>query len=271
MHRKSIIAILLLFVAVLSAAAETPLLPPKHGGIYVAAHRGAHQGIPENSLAAYQKAIDLGADFVEIDVRTTKDGKFVSVHNSTIDAYVPGQTGKVADLTLDELRALDIGSRVGPEWAGTKIPTFEEILDLCKGKIGIYLDLKEAPVKPLADAIMARGMEHQVLWYASVDELKELEEICPECIGMPDPGPEENLPKLLETKPRVVASVWRFYSPAFVKACHDAGAIVMVDESDPSCWEDAIAWGSDGIQTDHPEELIALLKNRAVAVHAQEK
>jgi len=270
MHRRSIIAILPLFVAVLSATAETPLLPPKHGGVYVAAHRGAHQGIPENSLPAYQKAIDLGADFVEIDVRTTKDGKFVSVHNSTIDAYVPGQTGKVADLTLDELRALDIGSRVGPEWAGTKIPTFEEILDLCKGKIGIYLDLKEAPVKPLADAIMARGMEHQVLWYATVDELKELEEICPECIGMPDPGPEENLPKLLETEPRVVASVWRFYSPAFVKACHDAGAIVMVDESDPSCWEEAIAWGSDGIQTDHPEELIALLKNRAVAERAQE-
>jgi len=50
-----------------------------------------HNGIPENSLAAYQKAIDLGCDFVEIDVRTTKDGRFVSVHNSTIDSYVEGK------------------------------------------------------------------------------------------------------------------------------------------------------------------------------------
>lgn len=248
------------------AIAKPPLLPPKHGGLYVVAHRGAHQGIPENTLAAYQRAIDLGADFVEIDVRTTKDGKFVSVHNSTIDDYAPGHTGKVAEMTLDQLRALDIGSRIGPEWAGTTIPTFEEILDLCKGRIGIYLDLKDAPVKPLADAIMARGMAHDVIWYADVDELEELREVCPECIEMPDPGPEERLADLLQnTKPRVVASVWRFYSPAFVEACHEAGAMVIVDESDPSCWEDAIAWGSDGIQTDHPQELIAFLKNRNTA------
>ncbi|MCL4693886.1 MAG: glycerophosphodiester phosphodiesterase family protein [Candidatus Hydrogenedentes bacterium] len=263
MRKVVSIAVFLCVAAVLSAAGELPLPPPKNGDVYVAAHRGAHQGIPENTLAAYQRAIDLGADFVEIDVRTTKDGKFVSVHNSTIDAYAPGQTGKVAEMTLEELRTLDIGSRVGPEWAGEKIPTFEEILDLCKGKIGIYLDLKDAPVKPLAEAIMARGMAHDVLWYASPEELRELKEVCPECIEMPDPGPEENLAALLkEAEPRVVASVWRFYSPSFVKACHDAGAIVMVDESDPSCWEDAIAWGSDGIQTDHPEELIAFLKAR---------
>jgi len=265
MRRILILTVLLSIVTLTSASTELPLLPPKQGGLYVVAHRGAHQGIPENTLAAYQKAIDLGADFVEIDVRTTKDGKFVSVHNSSIDAYAPGHTGNVAEMTLEELRALDIGSRVGPEWAGAKIPTFEEILDLCKGKIGIYLDLKNAPVMPLAEAIMARGMEHQVIWYAGVSELEEMKEVCPECVEMPDPGPEEFLAKLLETKPRVVASVWRFYSPAFVKACHDAGAIVIVDESDPTCWEDAIAWGSDGIQTNHPEELIAFLKEREAA------
>lgn len=254
------------FAVTAFAANELPLNPPKHGGVYVAAHRGAHQGIPENTLAAYRHAIELGADFVEIDVRTTKDGKFVSVHNSSIDSYAPGHTGQVAEMTLEELRALDIGSRIDPKWAGEKIPTFEEILDLCKGKIGIYLDLKAAPVKPLAEAIMKRGMAHDVLWYASTDELKELAEVCPECIEMPDPGPEKNLAGLLnEAQPRVVASVWEYYSPGFVKACHDAGAIVMVDESDPSCWEDAIAWGSDGIQTDHPEELIALLKKRESA------
>ncbi len=58
---------------------------PKNGNTYVIAHRGAHNGIPENSLAAYQKAIDLGCDFIEIDVRKSRDGKMVSVHNSTID------------------------------------------------------------------------------------------------------------------------------------------------------------------------------------------
>ena len=73
--------------------------PPNNGDVYVVAHRGAHQGIPENSLPAYQKAIDLGADFVEIDVRTTKDGELVSIHNGTVDAYGEGFSGEVAEMT----------------------------------------------------------------------------------------------------------------------------------------------------------------------------
>ena len=243
--------------------ADLPLRAPKHGGVYVVAHRGAHEGIPENTLAAYQKAIELGVDFVEIDVRTTKDGKLVSIHNSTVDAYTSEAKGKVKDFTLAELRALDIGSRVGPEWKGTRIPTFEEILDLCKGKVGIYLDLKDAPVDQIVAAIKERGMAHEVLWYANPRQLKEMKALCPECIEMPDPGPEMLLPGVLEwLEPRVVASVWRYYSKTFVEQCHAAGAIVIVDESDPSCWEQAIAWGSDGIQTDHPKALVEFLEQR---------
>jgi len=240
-----------------------PLKPPKQGGIYVVAHRGAHEGIPENTLPAYQKAIDLGVDFVEIDVRTTQDGKLVSMHNSTIDAYVPGASGKVSDFTLAELRALDVGSRVGPEWAGAQIPTFEEILDLCQGRCGIYLDLKQAPVAPLVELIKARGMEHDVIWYADVDELEELKKLCPECIPMPDPGPETHLAALIQRlQPTVIASSWKHLSPNFVQACHDAGALVIVDEETPDCWQDMLTWGTDGIQTDHPAELIDLLKRR---------
>ncbi len=69
----------------------------KNGNTYFTAHRGAHNGIPENYLAAYQKAIELGCDFVEIYIRTTKDGKLVSVHNATIDAYVMAEKGKVKE------------------------------------------------------------------------------------------------------------------------------------------------------------------------------
>jgi hypothetical protein len=80
---------------------------------------------------------------------------------------------------------------------------------------------------------------------------------------MPDPGMEKNLPELIERlKPGVIASVWKYYSKTFVDTCHRAGAIVIVDEGGPSCWPDALAWGSDGIQTDHPKDLIAFLKQR---------
>jgi len=263
MKNLTLLSILFVLIFACNSEMKKPLLlkPPKNGGVYVVAHRGAHNGIPENSIPAYQKAIDLGCDFVEIDVRTTKDGKFVSVHNSTIDKYCEGVTGNIEDFTLAELRTLDIGSRVSPQWIGTQIPTFDEILELCKGKCGIYLDLKEAQVKPLVDKIKARGMERDVLWYADDHELEQVKGLCPKCIIMPDPGAEENMPNLIERfKPDVIAAVWRHYSQSFVEKCHDAGAIVIVDESDPNCWEDALKWGSDGIQTDHPEELIEFLR-----------
>ncbi|MBI3118815.1 MAG: glycerophosphodiester phosphodiesterase family protein, partial [Candidatus Hydrogenedentes bacterium] len=164
---------LALVLGMSAGMADSTLPPPKHGGVYVVAHRGAHEGIPENTLAAYRKAIELGADFVEIDVRTTKDGKFVSVHNGSVDAYTKDKKGAVRDLTLEELKALDIGSRIGPEWKEERIPTFEEILEVCKDKIGIYLDLKDAPVAELVPIIKAHGMEKNILWYADPSELKE--------------------------------------------------------------------------------------------------
>jgi len=255
------------FSSVVFAAPDAVLPPPKNGHTYVVAHRGAHQGIPENTLPAYQKAIDLGADFVEIDVRTTKDGKFVSMHNGKVDDYTKGAVkGNVSDMTLEEIRGLDIGSRIGPEWKDVKVPTFEEILDLCKGKIGIYLDLKAADVAPLIKEIKARGMERNVIWYAGPTKLKEVAAICPECIPMPDPYEIKNLSKLLQgDKPRVVASSWEYYSKEYAQQCHEAGAIVIVDDDGPKCWESALEWGTDGIQTDEPEQLIAFIKQHESA------
>ena len=242
---------------------KTFLRSPKHGGVYVVAHRGAHRGIPENSLPAYQKAIELGADFVEIDVRTTKDGKFVSIHNATVNAYAQGASGKVKELTLAELRTLDIGSRVDAKWKGTRIPTFEEILNLCQGKIGIYLDLKNASVPELVKIIKRHGLERDVLWYASFNRLRQLKEVCDRCVPMPDPYFEKNLPSILRRlRPRVVASAFDRISPGFIKTCHENGAIVIADETSSEDWQRVLAWGLDGIQTNDPEKLIGFLQNR---------
>jgi len=205
----------------------------------------------------------MGVDFVEIDLRTTKDGHIVSIHNKDIDSYVTdGRHGLVSEMTLEQLRQLDIGSRIGLQWSNEKIPTFEEILKLCKGRMGIYLDLKDASVEKVVSMIDKWGMARHVLWYADYEELERVAELCPDCILMPDPGPEENLTEVLERfKPSVVASVWRYYSRSFVEKCHQAGAIVIVDESDPSCWQDALAWNTDGIQSNQPAQLISLLEH----------
>ncbi|XOV94085.1 MAG: glycerophosphodiester phosphodiesterase [Bacteroidota bacterium] len=253
-------------------AAQQKLAAPRNGEAYVIAHRGAHNGIPENSLAAYQKAIDLGCDFVEIDVRTTKDGQLVSVHNNSIDAYVQGQTGKVKDLTLMELKALDIGARVGEEWKNTRIPTLEEILKVCQGKIGIYLDLKDADPGVIIPLLRKYDMADKVVWFLYGLDRKNLKKIkngCPECIPMPDPGPEMNLPRLLKASQfEVIGSGMRNYSKSFGEKAHNKGCMVFVDDSEndlealKSEWIKMLEWKADGIQTDQPEELIKLLKSR---------
>jgi len=265
-HAQKARIMLQLLILLLGLAADpAPALPPpKHGGVYVVAHRGVHDGIPENTLAAYSKAIEIGVDYVEIDLRETSDGHIVSVHNATVDAYTTDAKGPVKSFTLSELKAMDIGSRVAPEWKDERIPTFDEILTLCKDRVGIYLDLKDAPVPKLVEIIQAHGMQRQVLWYAGGAQIKQLQEICPDCIPMPDPGPEMLLGYTLKTyTPRVVAATWKNFSQEFVRKCHEAGAIVIVDEDTPACWEQAFEWRADGIQTDHPAALVELLKARA--------
>src|SRR5665648_339210 len=203
-------------------------------GIYVIAHRGAHVGIPENSLAAIQKAIDLGCDFVEIDTRMTKDGRIVSVYNASIDEYVIGKKGKVKDFTLEEIKKLDIGEKTGPDWKNTRIPTAEEILELCRGKIGIYLDLKEPLVPGLLQIIHKYDMERDIIWYipaSRMEIIKQLKTLCSNCIPMPDPGPEKNIQEVVDqVYPRVLASDMGQLSESFVKTAHTGNSKVFVDE-----------------------------------------
>jgi glycerophosphoryl diester phosphodiesterase len=264
-RRRSSIACCALFAACLvarSLAGDEPLLPaPNQGGVYVIAHRGAHQGIPENTLAAYRRAIDLGCDFVEVDLRTTSDGEIVSIHNATVDAYTKDARGPVKNFTLAQLKALDIGSRVDPKWKDERIPTFREILELCRDKIGVYVDMKDVRAADAVKLVQEFDMERRCVWYGGPNDLKDVKAASPKCRLMPDPGPAIFLPAVLEQwRPKVVASVQKFCTEDFVQKCHDAGALVFVDEKTPDDWERFLAWKVDGIQTDHPEQLVERLK-----------
>jgi len=272
MRKYAAIALFFILLSFSGGYAQQVLPNPKNGNTYVIAHRGEHNGIPENSLAAYQKAIDLGCDFVEIDVRTTKDGEFVSVHNATIDAYVIGTSGKVSDFTLSQLRTLDIGIKLDEKWSNTKIPTFEEILLLCKGKIGIYLDLKEAAPQALISMIKKYGMQEAIVWYISAKDhqtLMEIKTYCPECPIMPDPGKKRNIKRVISAyEPKIMASDIDHISKSFVKQLHKNKVKVFVDdnEDDPKKWhhewQQLLKLGVDGIQTDQPEALIEFLSSQ---------
>ncbi len=191
------------------------------------------------------------------------------MHNSTVDEYTEGKvTGKVADFTLSELRKLNIGSRVGPEWADEKIPTFEEILQLCKGKIGIYLDLKEPDVKAQIEIIKKYGMEREIIWYipaSNMNVIKEIKENCYKCLPMPDPGKQENIEKVFkEIQPWFIATDMGELNEEYMTIAkkHNIKVIVDEDKGTEEEWSKIIEWGTDGIQTDNPEQLINFLKNK---------
>ncbi|MBK8946278.1 MAG: glycerophosphodiester phosphodiesterase family protein [Ignavibacteriae bacterium] len=240
---------------------------PKNGNTYVIAHRGAHKNFSENTIAAYKRAIELGCDFIEIDIRITKDGKFVSIHNSQIDEYVKGIYGDVSDYTLYELKKMNISNKSAEINDDEKIPTLEEILELCKNKIGIYLDLKEPFVEEISTIIKKYEMEKNVLWYipfSYLNEIKNLKEVCKECIPMPDPELKENLLYLiLQTNPKLIATDMSQLDSEFVEICHNKNIRVFVDEKNGTVeeWKNIIKLNCDGIQTDNPEELINFLRN----------
>ncbi|WP_087972221.1 glycerophosphodiester phosphodiesterase [Oceanobacillus rekensis] len=126
------------------------------------AHRGASGHAPENTISAFDKAVEMKADYIEIDVQMTQDGKIVAIHDTTVNRTTNG-TGSVGDYTLEEIQQLDAGSWFGEEFAGEQIPTFEEILDRYRGKIGILIELKSPSLYPgieeeVAEALMQRNL-----------------------------------------------------------------------------------------------------------------
>jgi len=210
------------------------------------AHRGFSKAAPENTLAAYRKAIELRPDFMECDVRRTKDGQLIVIHDKTVDRTTNGK-GLVADMTMAELRQLDAGSWVGPEFAGEKLPTFEEVLDLAKGQTVLVIEIKEAGTEDLVvEMIRSREMSGEVMLcsfhYKVGVRMPALDPQIPfsPIIHIPEPaGPEEAV-RLADEAAAVNGAIWavnyQAITPALVDATHSANMLLEAwtvdDEAD---------------------------------------
>lgn len=135
--------------------------------IAITAHRGSSAAAPENTMASMEKAVEDLADFVEIDVQETKDGVVVLGHDTSLKR-VAGVSRPISDYTLEELEKLEVGKWHSEEYAGERIPTLEEVLDYCKGKLKVNIELKnlgadsDMPDKVVA-LIEKRQMKEQCL------------------------------------------------------------------------------------------------------------
>ncbi|MDQ0214480.1 glycerophosphoryl diester phosphodiesterase [Oikeobacillus pervagus] len=130
----------------------------------VAAHRGVPSLAPENTMAGYRLAYELGADLIETDLQITKDGHIVIMHDHTVNRTTDG-TGQVSDLTLEEIRSLDAGIKFGPQFKGEKVPTFKEFLQEFKEKdVVLLIELKDTGIEEqVIKEIEEENMEKQVV------------------------------------------------------------------------------------------------------------
>jgi glycerophosphoryl diester phosphodiesterase len=159
-------------------AADPPL--PERG---LCAHRGAMSTHPENTLPAFEEAIRLGAHMIEFDVQLTKDRALVLMHDLAVDRTTNGR-GKVSELTLAEIKALDAGGRMNPRFVGTCVPTFEETLAMMPRNVWLNCHLKGGAAlgEAAARAVARAGRKHQAFLAATAEAATAARAIVPDIL-----------------------------------------------------------------------------------------
>ncbi len=235
--------------------------------VLVIAHRGAIREAPENTLKSFQKAIAIGSDYIEFDVHLSKDGKIVVIHDERLKRTT-GINGKVRDFTANQLAEMNAGE-------GEHIPTLEEVIQLCKGKIKLQIEIKDAGIATqLIETLSRNDLLGQVLISSFIhDELVRIKNLnfhIP-CATLDPAGLSwvamwvRRNSIIKNTKGLQMDGTHPFHKIVnlqFVRIAHAAGLFVnpwTVD--DPARIRGLLEWGVDGIITNNPQQLLEMLQD----------
>ena len=217
--------------------------------VEIIGHRGAAELEPENTIRSIIKAIECEANFVEVDIRRTKDGVLIAMHDETVDRTTNG-TGKVSELTFEEIRKLDAGK-------GEKVPTIEEILDVTKGKVKLILELKEKGYEDqVIELIKSKNMINDVIVVSfhanAIRRIKELEpRITTGYLFMKSPFQALEIAKSCGAK--ILGAYYKVVNSSFIYMAKSYGFKTIVwtvnNEKDII---NMIKIGVDGITSDNP-------------------
>ena len=214
-------------------------------------HRGARAYEPENTLRSFEKALELDVDAVELDVRRTKGGEIVVIHDAKVDRTTNGK-GLVSELTLREIRQLVTEK-------GEKIPTLEEALDFLGKKVKILIELKETGFeKKVLSLIHERGLEKNVIIVSFLEEaLRKVRELNDEVeTGLIYVRHKNPIKAALEQRANYLLPLYRFTHTANVQKAHEKGLKVIVWTINEQ--EEVAEYakkGVDGIASDRPDIL----------------
>ena len=235
--------------------------------VEIAFHRGASRYAPENTRPAFEKAIQMGADYVEFDIHTSKDGKYLVLHDAELDRTTNGE-GAVAETDAAAIRVLDAGSWFGRPYREAKVPTLDETLDILKGRTKLYVDAKAISAEALAAKLEEHDVVGQAVVYQSPAYLRRLHAINPAIRGLCPLGDPGQVDVLCESvRPYAFDASWEILSEELIRRCHELNVKVFSDAmGEHERVEEylrAIEWGIDVIQTDCPLRVIRAVEIRS--------
>lgn len=225
---------------------------PGQGGVVRIGHRGAAGHAPENTLAAVRAGIALGADYVEVDVRRSHDGRLVVMHDALVDRTTNG-SGLVAEMTWEQLRRLDAGG-------GQRVPSVEEVLKAASGRAGVMLEVKTPGLGlELLQSVQTTGFTGPVVYASFLHaEIAAIRAADPRAktLALIDAVPVAGAAFARDAGASVVGLSEDCATPAFVAELHAAGLEVWVyTVNDPRLIRRVIAAGADGVISNFPERV----------------
>lgn len=237
----------------------------------VIAHRGSSGVAPENTMAAFRKAIEMGSDMIELDVQRSKDGHVVVFHDSTLKRTTNG-SGSLSDYTLAELQQLDAGSWFSEEYKGEPIPTLAEVLEAIRGKCAVNIEIKNLPYpdpgveQAVVDLLRETDFPLEDVIVSSFDHycLVRLEALEPQIRTAVLFAHYPASLAGLDTK--ILHPHWQAIRPEFTGWVREANRIVNVWTVDqPEQWAKLIESGVDGLITNHPDRLCTYLEENGLS------
>jgi glycerophosphoryl diester phosphodiesterase len=230
----------------------------------IIAHRGASAAAPENTLIAYKKAIEMGADYAELDVRQTKDGAMVLMHDKTV-YRTTGVKGFVWDMTLEELKKLEAGSWFGEEFRGEPIPTLKEVIRLVKGRMKLNIEVKISENEPgiaqkVVDIVRSEDFGRDcVITSFDMETVKTFKTIAPD-LRTGFIFEKEYHADVFEGNWDILSSNYEMVDAEFMRLARNSGKKTYVwTVNDKEEMLRLIGLGVDGIITDKPDLLKSVL------------
>jgi len=244
------------------------LLTEKPSYVLAIAHRGASGYAPENTLAAFRRALAQGVTFIETDLQLTRDAHFVAIHDETVDRTTNGR-GSVHDLTMAEVRKLDAGAWFASDFAGERVPTLQEILEFArKNDVVFYLELKPGGFwggEHVLISALRDSAEIARVVVISFDPaiLASLRRIEPTLMtGLLFDGQiKDPFEKAVEIGARQIAMRGDLVTPNFLQQSRKRDLqVVCWTVNSPAHMRLLANAGVDGIMSDYPDRLVATLK-----------